>query len=189
MNYSKKGLPQFHIPLNSTHQFYTKERLLLSLRKPSVPHQKPLSSIHSSVPHQKPLSSTHPLVPPPQFHTQIPQFNTCFSSTLKTLSSTRPSDKDCVEPRGLSCGTEGCLELRSFRCGTEGVQVLNWEVFGVELRGFRFGTEVFLVLNWGIWVLKRCGPCVEPMYWTEGVCVELRGSRTEKWSPKNWNRD
>ena len=64
----------------------------------------------------------------------------------------------CVELKGV--------ELRDFWCGTEGVSVLNWGVFGVELRGV-CGTE-------GFWGLKRCGPSVELMFWTEGVCVELR---------------
>ena len=40
----------------------------------------------------------------------------------------------------------------------------------VELRGFGCETE-------GFWGLKRCGPCVELMYGTERVCVELRGTR------------
>ena len=60
--------------------------------------------------------------------------------------------------------------------------VLNWAVFGVELRGVWCGTEGCAELM-GFWcwtevfrVLKRCSPCVEPMCWTERVCVEQRGT-------------
>ena len=58
-----------------------------------------------------------------------------------------------------------------------GVLMWNWGGLGVELRdfgvemgGFRCWTEEF-------WVLKRCGPCVEPMCLTKRVCVELRGTQ------------
>ena len=79
-----------------TSQFHTEN--------PSVPHQKPRSST-PSVSHHKPLSSTH--------HSVLHQ---------KSFSSTHPS-------ASFVCGTEECVELRGLCCGTEGVLVLNWEVF------------------------------------------------------------
>ena len=157
-------LPSFRLaPLSSTHQFHTKGPLLSSPQNPSILHQKLLSS----TPKAPGFNTENPSVQ------HIPQFNTKNPSVphRKPLSSTHPS----VQHQKVS--------------GTEGFSVCNWGGFGVELRGFWCGTEGlwcwtegFLVWNWGVfgvelrdfWVIKRWGSCVEPLCWTEGVCVELR---------------
>ena len=80
----------------------------------------------------------------PQFNTSVPHKDHTFSAPKspsvphqKPLTSTHPSDKNCVERRGFRCETEGfCVEVRGF---------------GVELMGFWCGIDEF-------WVLKRCGP-------------------------------
>ena len=109
-----------------------------------------------SILHQKPLSSTP----------KAPGFNTSLSSTPKTpLSHT----ENLSVQHTPQFHTKRWVELRGFRCVTEGVLVLNSGVFGVELRDFDVELRDF-------WVLKRCDPCVEPLCWTEVVCVELRGT-------------
>ena len=153
---------------------------------PSVRHRPP--QFNSSVPH-KDHNFSAPKIP--QFHTKnpsgpppplsstskIPQFNTKTPSVphQKPLSFTQNPSVPNTRFQ-FWCGTEECVKLRG---------MLNWGVFGVELRGD--GTEGFLMLNRGVfgvelksfwcraegfWVLKRCGPCVKPMCWTDGVCLE-----------------
>ena len=124
---------------------------------------------NTSVPHktstpfqpQKSLSSTLKTLrfkpKTPQFHTKNPsvphtsQFHTLLSSTPKT-----PQFNTLLSspPKG----------------------VWNWGVFRVELRDFGDELRGFWCWNEKFLVLKRCGPCVEPMRWTEGVCVVLRGT-------------
>lgn len=68
----------------------------------------------------------------------------------------------------FSCWSEGWnfgVELRGFLCWSEGCD---------ELRGFRCWTE-------GFWVLKRCGPGVELMCWTERYSVEWLSHTEEFW--------
>ena len=122
--------PQFHTKTHQFHppQFHTKD--------PSVPHHKPLSSKPPAVLHQKFLSSTpkNPSVPPPALRStpKTPQFHTPLSSTLKTLISTHPSDKNCFELKGFWCGTEGCVDQRGFWCWTQGFLEWNWGVYWTE---------------------------------------------------------
>ena len=73
--FCSKGTPQFHTPLTSTHQFYTKGLLPFNPQNLSVLHNELLSSTPkkpsvppSSVSHPKLLSFT----PPPQFHIKTP---------------------------------------------------------------------------------------------------------------------
>ena len=114
----------------------------------------------------KSLSSTQKT---PRFHTQL----SCTSKTFSSTHSSVPTQKPISSTHWTGD------ELRVV--WNWGVLVLNWGVFDVELRSFWCGTEggetkVFWCWNEGFWVLKRCGPCVEPMCWTERVCVELRGT-------------
>ena len=102
------GLPQFHTPLSSTHQFHTEGPILFSPKNPSGPP--------TSVPHQKPLSSTHP----PQFYTKNPSV-----PHRKPLSST---------PKGaLNWGVLG-VELRGVFRGLKTSCSFVWD-WCVELRG------------------------------------------------------
>ena len=145
----------------------------------------PLSSIppefNTSVPHKranpfqapKSLSSTPNT---PQFHTKNPsvQHQKPLSSTLKNPQfHTKIPSVQHQKP------------LR------QKIAVWNWGGFGVELRGFGvqlrdFGVELRGFWCWteGFRVLKRCGPGVEPICWTEGVCVELRGTRSRNISSR-----
>ena len=97
---------------------------------------------------------------------KIPQFNTKNPSVQHTLQFN--TKKPSVQHRKKLCWTEGFLVLNSGMCWTEGFSVLTAGFFVVNSGVFWCWTQGF---RW----LKRCGPCVELMCWTEGG-VELRGT-------------
>ena len=87
---------------------------------------------------------------PNVFSPKTPQFHTSLSSTIPSVQ----------HPKSLSLTPK-----------TPQFHTLS------ARRGFRCWTEGFLVLNWGIFAAEKEWPfCVKSMCWTEGVCVELRGS-------------
>ena len=97
---------------------------------------------------------------PPQTHQSHLKEPLLFSPKIPQFHTNNPSFQ---HRKSLSFTPKTAqFQLRGFL-------VWNWGVFGVELRDFGCWTE-------GFRVLKRCGPCVEPMCWTEGVCVELRST-------------
>ena len=182
--------PKFPHPLSSTQQFDTTGPLFFSPENPSAQHKESLISTHPSLQHQKPFSSTHP---------SVPHWGVCWTDWFLMLNwgmcwTEGVLNWECVDLR--ACWTDGFLVLNWGVCWTEGV--LNWRVFDVELTIFNIQlrdvlnwvcvhlrvcwTESvlnwrFLMLNWGvcwtdgIWVLKRCCPCVELMCWNERVYV------------------
>ena len=137
------------------YQFQSKSHSFWAPQNPSVPQPKPLSStpkllrfhLRSSTPETPQVHTKNPSI------TQIPQFHTKNPIVQHAPQyHTKAPQFNALHRQKIALhkrfGTEECVELWGFWC---------W-------------TEVFWVLNW-------CGPCVEPMYWTEEVCVELRGTR------------
>ena len=121
---------------------------------------------------------------PPQFHTPLPLSSTqCviistqkghFFSAPKT-SQFHTENPSVPHQKALS-STSVVLNWEVFGVELRGFLVWNWGVFGVEPRGFGVELRGFWCWTEGFWALKRCGLCVEPMCWTEGVYVELRGT-------------
>ena len=125
-----------------------------------------------------------PLSSPHQFNTKKSLLSSpqnpsvqykCFSSTPKKrkfnkpVTLTQPSLKHINRVSTTHPSVRFSLELKLL-C-VELTVVLYWHFFFVELPHLTCWTDEFRGL-------KRCGPYVEIMCWTEGVCVEQRGTRT-----------
>ena len=128
-------------------------------------HKIPHFHTHlSSTPKTPRFNTKNPSVP----HQKPPQFNTHLSSTLKNPQFNKPLSS-----------TQALWPIRFFWYfwwrffGLKLRAVWNWAVFGVEVRGFGVELRSFWCGTERFRVLKRCGPCVEPMCWTEGVLPYL----------------
>ena len=104
-----------------------------------------------------------------------PQFHTPLSSTHQFVTK----GQLLFSPQNSSVSHQFNTKNPSVQQNSQTKIVLNWGVFGVELRDFGVELRSFRCWSEGLWVLESCGPCVEPMCWTE-VCVELRGTLPQK---------
>ena len=151
----------FWVPLSSTqtpsvqHIGATQGPHLFSAQNPSVPHQKPLRT-EGCV--------TEGFL--------VWNWRVCWTEVFRVW-------------KGGVCWTEGFSVLNRGVCGVELGGFWCWTAGCVELRGFWCGVERFRCWTEGFSVLKRCGPCVELMCWTDGVCVELRGTPKNRINYKN----